>query len=462
MPQSIRWRLALWHTLALAVVLSGFAAAVYALLAHALFQQADRTLQSAFRQLEQDPRLAADPGDRLRYWVEEFKDHENLFCVVYGPDGGVVERTRELAADSVPPPPGLPERPRTRDVALPAIGRQRVLEGRVRVGGNDHAVLLMTPLKEVDHELDELLTVLLTAGPLAAVFSGVLGYVLARQALTPVDQIRTQTEAVTAERLHHRLPVANPHDELGRLAQTINAMIGRLERSFAETRRFTADASHELRTPLTVIRTEAEVALGKPLSFADTQALLGSILEECNRLTRLTDQLLALARQDAGLVPPRRGPVRFGDLARDAAETLRSFAEAKGVALNETSGPADGAVVLGDPDLLRQVLVNLIDNAIKYTPAGGSVDVAVAADRNAVTARVQDTGEGISDEHLPHVFDRFYRVDKARSRAEGGTGLGLSIARSLVEAHGGTVELASVPGEGTMVTVTLPRAGEDA
>jgi heavy metal sensor kinase len=457
MRWSIRWRLTLWNLLAVAAVLLGFAGVVYGMLSHALYEQTDRTLLAALGQLEQDPRLPEDPAGRLRHWIDELKEHENVLCVVYGPDGTVFERTTELAADSVPPPPrGAAGSPRLRDLALPAVGRQRVLEAPVRLGDRDFTVLLMTSLKDVDRELAELLAVLLTAGPLALALAGGLSYLLARTALAPVEQLRSQTREVTAERLDRRLPVANPHDELGRLAETINAMIARLERSFAEVRRFTADASHELRTPLAAIRTEAEVALRNPLTVEDHRQLLGSILEECGRLTELTDQLLALARADAGLTRPAREPLDLAALVGETAETMRPLAEAKGVRLRVVQ---DGAVpVCGDPTRLRQVFFNLLDNAIKYTPEGGEVEAGAGHRDRAAVAVVRDTGVGIPADHLPHVFDRFYRVDKARSRAEGGTGLGLSIAKSVVEAHGGRIELASTPGRGTTCTVRLPAA----
>jgi heavy metal sensor kinase len=315
-------------------------------------------------------------------------------------------------------------------------------------------VLLLAPLHDVDRELGDILGVLLIAGPVMVLASGALAYALARKALAPMDALRRSTDAITADRLDRRLPVPNSHDELGRLTRTINAMIGRLERAFIEVRRFTADASHELRTPLTLIRTEAEVAYDNPPGPDGCQHLLGNILEECQRMTRLTDQLLALAREDAGANGHPREPVDLTGLVAEVVEALRPLAESRGLRLR--ASPDEPAWVEGDQARLRQVFVNLVDNAIKYTPPGGSVDAEVRREGEAVVAVIRDTGIGIAAEHLRRVFDRFYRVDKARSRAEGGTGLGLSIARSIVTAHGGQVELASTPGEGTACTVRLP------
>jgi signal transduction histidine kinase len=229
-------------------------------------------------------------------------------------------------------------------------------------------------------------------------------------------------------------------------------MVARLERSFTEMKRFTADASHELRTPLAIIRAEAEFAVGKTQE-EEVRQVLGSALEECQRLARLSDQLLTLARQDAGLQQRRREPVNLAELTAGVVETLRPLAEAKGLELTCAAGPSP--VVSGDPDQLRQVLLNVLDNALKYT-AAGSVSVRITASEKKAAVRVQDTGEGIAAEHLPHVFERFYRVDKSRSRKQGGTGLGLSIAKSIVEAHGGRIELDSAPDRGTTCVVILP------
>jgi two-component system heavy metal sensor histidine kinase CusS len=455
MTLSIRWRLTLWNTLGLAVMLLVFAALIYGLLQHALYEQIDRKLLSALGQLEQDQRTADKPDERLRYWIYEWREHENLAAIAYDANGNVWERTEELARDSIPPAPAVASSEhRLEDKAIPILGKQRVLESGSRLGDRPLTVVLMASLEEVDHELAELRTVVMTAVPVVLLLSGGLGYVLARKALSPLERLRRSTEEITADRLDRRLPLANAQDELGRLTQTFNAMIGRLERSFAEIRRFTADASHELRTPLTVIRTEAEVALAKPVGLAEHQQLLGSILEECSRLTRLTDQLLALAREDARAARQVQNAVELAGLVGDVAETMRPLAEAKELLLRvEVNG---AAWVSGDAPRLREVFFNLLDNAIKYTPKRGEVEVRIGHNGPEAVVTVRDTGIGIPAEHLPHVFDRFYRVDKARSRAEGGTGLGLSIAQSIIAAHGGQIELTSKPGQGTTCTIRLP------
>jgi heavy metal sensor kinase len=446
---SIRWRLTLWNTMALAVVLLGFTGLVYGLMRHALYERIDRSLLTELHELEHK----SNPD--LTYWIHEAKEHQNISCVVYDSTGKVSVRTEELAEAAVPPMPDTAAGERQfQSATLPIIQHQRVLATRLTLGGKEFTVLVMAELEQVDRELNELLTVLAMAVPIALIAAGGLAYFLARKALSPMQQLHHSTEEITADRLDRRLPVANEKDELGQLTQTINAMIGRLERSFAEIRRFTADASHELRTPLTAIRTETEVALRQSCSTAEYTHLLGSILEECERLTRLSDQLLTLSREDAGVTCSVHDSVELAALLDNVLETMRPLAEAKGLHL--CLGGKELIRVLGDETRLRQVFYNLLDNAIKYTPEGGTIEVRLARQHSGAAITIRDTGIGIPAEHLPRVFDRFYRVDKARSREQGGTGLGLSIAKTIVTAHAGQIELTSTPGHGTLCTVTLP------
>jgi two-component system heavy metal sensor histidine kinase CusS len=451
--RSIRWRLTVWNAVGVAVVLVGFAALVYGLAGRAFRQQADRTAADGFRLVETDPRMATRPAERAKYWVREFDEHMGVLAAIYGPDGS------PLAAHPGVTSRGFSEAPPVRRVETDPDGhRWRIAAEVVRAGDQDVRVLLMVPLRHQEADLAALGRAMLLAVPVGLVATAGLAYLLARGAVAPVDQLRQTTERITADRLHERLPVHNPDDELGQLAGTVNTMIGRLERSFAEIKRFTADASHELRTPLTAIRTVAEVALAGDPSREELRDIIESVLEECGRMARLTDQLLTLARDDAGVVPRPLERLSVTTLVGDVVDTLRPLAGAKGVTIAFEEAHALGTVV-GDPVRLRQVAVNLIDNAIKYTPAGGSVRVGTSEADGVVRLTVADTGEGIAAEHLPRVFERFYRVDKARSREQGGTGLGLSIVQSIATAHGGVVSLTSTVGVGTEVVVAIP-AGE--
>ncbi len=454
MRLSIRWRLTLWITLALAVVLTCFAVLVYAMLRQALYEQTDRLLRTGLGQLKADPNVERAAEERFPYWIEDFQEHQGLLCAIYRADGTLVARTAGLT-ESLPPLPRQVSNPWVEDEQLPDIGRHRVMAERMRLGGKEFVVLLLAPLEAVDRELQSVRSVLLAAGPATLLLSAGLAYWLARKALAPVDRIQRSTSAVTADRLDQRLPVDNPHDELGRLTQTINAMIGRLERSFAEIRRFTADASHELRTPLTALRTQVEVALGQSLTPGEQQQLLSNVLEELVWMSRLTEQLLTLSRTDAGVEQFPLVPLSLDSVVAGVVETMRPLAESKQILLQlDAKGPIQ---VAGDEGPLRRLFINLLDNALKYTPAGGIVSVQVSVRGQAVTVAVSDTGIGIPPEHLPHVFERFYRVDRARTRAEGGTGLGLSIAQSIVQAHAGTIEITSTLGRGTSCIVTLQR-----
>jgi heavy metal sensor kinase len=453
MHLSIRWRLTFGYVLALAIVLMGSSALVHKLLANALHRRIDQMLLGEFHEAEE---LAE--GD-WRSWIRETNEHERISCIIYGPAGSIYRQTDGLSSGSLPTLAFWSRaQNQVGDITDAALGHQRYFVGSLASQGKTFTAVLFASLAEVDAALAQLRSVLWIAIPGSLLAAGGLGYLMARKALAPMAELHELTETITADRLDRRLPQPKAQDEVGQLTGTINAMIARLERSFAEIRRFTADASHELRTPLTVIRTEAEVALRRPLGAGEYQHLLGSILEECDRLARLTDQLLFLSREDARPTDQAACPVRLTALLADVTETMRPLAEAKSLNLQQVL--KDEARVRGDESRLRQVFYNLLDNAIKYTPAGGTITVESACEDHHVFINVRDTGIGIPAADLPHVFDRFYRVDKARSREHGGTGLGLSIARSIVESHGGSIELISEAGLGTTCTVKLPQLQE--
>jgi heavy metal sensor kinase len=304
------------------------------------------------------------------------------------------------------------------------------------------------------HESQELLWAFLLAGPLILLVTLAGGYHLARRTLDPVHRMTETARHISAERLGQRLPVNHPGDELGRLAGTLNDMLDRLERSFTEMQRFTADAAHELRTPLAVIRNEAEVALRQPRSAEDYRQAMTNLLEETVRLGQLADELLFLSRHDAGLYSPILEEVPLDRLLTEVVENMRPLAEEKTIRLTVQADRV--CVVKGDAQQLRRVFYNLLDNAIKYTGQGGAVSVAVATDSDRVRVTVSDTGIGIAAEHLPRLFDRFYRVDRARS--DNGVGLGLSICQSIIRGAGGEIAVSSTPGQGTVVDVRLPIA----
>ena len=331
------------------------------------------------------------------------------------PDGNSLFRSERIRTLGLPRPsvPATNGRPTFASYSGES-GHTRLLS-RVIPGPEGPLILqIAAALTAEDHELSELLAILLLAGPLALVSALGGGYLLARQALAPVDKMAADADQITAIRLDRRLDIPNPNDELGRLGATLNGMIVRLERSFDEIRRFTADAAHELRTPLTVMRNVAEVALRSPRDPEHYRRVLGDMLEEVERLTRLAEQLLFLCREDAGLIPLAVATVRLDELVRAAVEHMSVVAEAKGLILE--CSPLTPCSIHGDADQLRRVLFNLLDNAIKFTSAGGTVRVMVERSDDVARVIVADTGIGIAAEHIPHVFERFYRVDPAQVR----------------------------------------------
>ena len=460
---SIRLRLTLWYGLVLAIVLAVFGGAVFVAMRHELLARTDVALGGELDEISEDVQAAKDWTRLSEQLKRRFARHEMYEFQVSRVSGESFFQSDRLKPRrfAVPPVPSSLKHLDfesvalgTENVSLDSLGHLRLMSGLVSGPDGPVVVQAATSLASIDLELAELLTVLLISGPLALVCALGGGYMLARKALAPVDRMVHTADQITATRLDRRIDVTKTDDELGRLARTLNGMIARLERSFEEVRRFTADAAHELRTPIAVLRNEAEVALRKPREPEQYRRVLEDQLEELERLSRLAERLLFLCREDAGLVPMSRELVRLDEVVGDAAEHMRVVAEEKGVRLE-----ADRIVpchVKGDEDQLRRLLFNLLDNAIKFTPVTGTVTVETACVDAKVRIVVADSGIGIPPEHLPHVFKRFYRVDAARGREVGGAGLGLAIARSIAEAHGGSIEMESTVGEGTRAILTLP------
>jgi heavy metal sensor kinase len=309
------------------------------------------------------------------------------------------------------------------------------------------------PEERVEQELREILLVLVVGFPPIVVLAGVGGYVLARRALQPIDHLGAEARRINAERLHERLSVPNKRDEIGRLAAVINDTLARLESSFQQLRRFTADASHELRTPLSVIRGIGEMNLRETRTPAEYKDAMGSMLEEVDRLTRVVDSLLQLSRGDAGTVKLSREAVDLGQLTRDVVGSLSILAEERQQRVHVDA--ADNVLIFADRLVLRDAITNVIDNAIKYSPHQSTIDVRVHRDGDHAELSVVDEGPGIPPEHRERIFDRFYRIDEARSRELGATGLGLAIARWAVETHGGHISVDGT-GRGSVFRVVVP------
>lgn len=333
------------------------------------------------------------------------------------------------------------------------------------------AVIVGERLNTMQETLGSLRQVMMVASGLGLLLALAGGWIMAGRALRPVDQVTAAAARIaagdgTSASLAARLPVPLADDELARLASTFNAMLDRLQASFRAQERFVADASHELRTPLTAIRGNVDVLSrqtrhgSRVLMSGDLTPALDDIRIESDRMRRLLDDLLLLARSDAGegsgpFPVSQRSDVRLDAIASDAVRSAGSLTEGQ---ILELEAPRP-VIVEGDPDRLRQLIMILLDNAIRHTAAGGHVRVAVASNDGVARIAVRDDGEGIAAEHLPHLFERFYRADGARNRASGGTGLGLAIARAICRAHGGEIEVRSSPGQGATFIATLPAGG---
>ncbi len=326
---------------------------------------------------------------------------------------------------------------------------------RVNEAGADYFILVAESRTEMMEQLRKLRRIFYFSVPAMLLIAGVAGLFLARKSLAPVAAMSAQAEQISANNLHERLQVRNQQDELGRLATVFNSLLARVNRSFDSLREFTADASHELRTPLAIIRGEADVALSQPRTPREYQETLNIMRDEAKRLSRIVDDMLSLARAEAGEHKLLCTEIYLNDLVEECCRAVQTLAASKNIAV--LFAHDEDMEFSGDEDLLRRMILNLLDNAIKYTPHGGTVRIELTDEREQIQIRISDNGIGIPAEAAAHVFDRFYRVDKTRSRSEGGSGLGLPIVKWVAEAHHGNVTLASNPGLGSEFIVTLPR-----
>jgi heavy metal sensor kinase len=459
-PQHVRTRLTLWYVGLLATVLLVSWGLVGILLFWQLRSQVDHYAIQDIETVE--GLLFFDAAGHLGV-REDYHNHPESKQVlewlleVRSPDGGVLYRNERLKGQALGSVPFAGE-----GVGGYSVRSARLADGtRVRLASRLHTldgrplVIRFGYSEEANFaNVEQLAGASALALPIVLAIAGLVGYWLARRALEPVERMARQAEQITAGHLNERLPVARADDELGHLARVFNDLLTRLERSFEQLRRFTSDASHELRTPLTLIRSVGEVGLQKGGTVEDHREVIGSMLEEVNHLTSLVENLLTIARADSGQIPLRPSVFRAMDLAREAGGLLEVLSEEKNQQLSYEGD--EGMNIEGDRLLLRQALVNIIHNAVKYSPAGGTIHVRVVGEaEGSVRFEVADTGPGIAPEHASKIFDRFYRIDGARSQNAGGAGLGLSIAKWAVQVHQGEIQLQSAD-EGCLFQIRLP------
>jgi heavy metal sensor kinase len=458
-PLSIRARLTLWYTGVVVAILLLVSVAAYSLLRWHLYNDLDASLFTVAGVLRDAP--PADPTSPLppdlEPLVREFLGPEfaDALMQLLDPQGGL--RSRALR----------PALPLSRGARINALRGEATLETVEFATGEQARLLTMPvvrggrvvdlvqvamPLRRTRQTLLRYVETLLVLVPLGVVLSAVGGWLLARRALRPVDRMSQSALRISAEDLSRRLERRGTQDEIDRLADTLNAMLARLEAAFGEMQRFTADAAHELRTPLTALRGGIEIALRAERSPDEYRRVLASSIEEVDHLIRLAEDLLLLSRSTVGLTAARQ-PVDLEALCLEAFELGVRLAKGKGVTVS--MGATAPAVVQGDSGALRRALLNLVDNAVKYTPAGGSVVISLGRTQECAALVVEDTGIGIDPADTKRIFEPFVRLDAGRNRDTGGSGLGLAIARSIVVAHGGTLEVESRPGGGSRFTVRL-------
>jgi heavy metal sensor kinase len=464
--RSLRFQLVAWYAALLTGCFVLIGAATYAVLQSSLVGALRETQLRRARQIGQllldeirgpgearvgeeiQARYAPDLNGRL---VRIMRGDSSMLYVSSAP------KDQTFVPAELPPPAwsSLPES--ARQEPLPGGRKMLLTAHEVQApGGARYLVETGAPMDDVQAHLYQWLRFLLIVLPVVAALALGGGSFLVKRALLPVDRIAASAQRISSQNLSERLPVARTGDELERLSIALNHMVQRLDDAFQYSRRFMADASHELRTPLTVLRGELESCIQEPTLAPEWRERLGSALEEVERLAGIVEGLFAISRLDAGEAAAEWVKLDLARLAAATADQMSLLAEDKNIQV--TCAAAEPVWVEGDQARLKQVVVNLLDNAIKYTLQGGVIALTVSAINSHAVLEVADNGIGIPPEALPRVFDRFFRVDKARSRELGGAGLGLSIVKSICTAHHGRVEASSLPGQGSRFRVELPLA----
>ena len=444
MFRSIRTTLLFWYGLIFLLLLAAFGATVYLRISRTIFRAVDAKLETYAQGLAaglvemDDGSIDLDAPKSLR---NLFRRGDDLpYYLVWDRGGKVIHRSPAAKDVDIPTSEFRRSRGSSREVAIRGPVNTWIL-----VGGK---------ARDEIHSLHEFLAACLFAGGAITVLALGGGWFLATRALRPIARISEAASTITARDLTRRIDVAQTQSELGRLARTLNETFERLQAGFDQQARFTADASHELRTPLSLVLSQAELALMKERSAEEYRDALRSVNRAAVRMKAVVEGLLTLARADARQLTLAKEPVPLAPLVEETASMLGPLAAQRKVAVTVHVQPA---TVLGDRDRLRDAVSNLISNAIRYTPEGGRADVTVASEASEAVLKVADTGIGIPEKDRPHIFERFYRVDQARSRDKGGSGLGLAITKWVIEAHGGSISFSSEEGKGTTFTVRLPQ-----
>jgi heavy metal sensor kinase len=442
-PLSVRARLTLWYAGALTLIVCIFSAGILLFVGTRLYAGLDEQLG---REIATIGRVYREEPDELK----DLASHWGITLFQVDKGGSVRHQTEAWEREGLAQALQAGGSGAPMSWTAPNGHRYRVQH----VSGSSDGVAAAIAENSLRDTLWTLAAVLAMGIPFAVGLAIAGGYFLAGRVLAPIGAMADKAREITAESLAQRLPVENAEDEFGRLATVFNDTLSRLQDAFERLRRFTADASHELRTPLTAMRSVGEVALRNTLDAKLYRDVIGSMLEEVDRLTRLVESLLTLTRGDSGRIQLAAQTLDLAGLAGSVIDQLRVLADEKQQKLTLQAPTPIHA--MGDAALVRHALTNVIHNAIKYTPNGGTVSVELKASAGQAVIEIRDTGPGIPAAHRDRIFDRFYRVDASRSREEGGVGLGLAIARWAIEANGGRIELASDEGRGSLFRILLP------
>ena len=452
---NVRVRLTLWYLAAMVSVLTVYAALVFAFVSRNASEALDERLRGDFQMAAAMMDQTADGGIT---WYEDLVEEESPWLQVWSPVGDLLYQNFEAQRRPVPQARELALRADDSLVAVPADeAPMRVLSRRGVIGSTPIIVQVARSEAAMREELWQLTLIFVLGLPVAVAAAGLGGYTLARRALLPVERMTARARVITAARLSDRLPVENPDDEMGRLATVFNDTLGRLERSFEQMRQFTANVSHELRTPLTAIRSVGEVGVREHRDEAAYRGIIGSMLEEADRLASLVDRLLTLSRAETGQATPLLDVFDVPMLAQEVAGHLGVLAEEKRQSIVVEAGVAQMA--RGDREAVRQALINLVDNAIKFSQEDSRILIRAGGIASTVTLDVVDRGAGIDEAAQDRIFERFYRASDVPAGARG-AGLGLPIARGIVEASGGRLTLVASGADGSTFRIELPRAAE--
>ncbi len=450
---SIRARLTMWYSSLLAAGLILFGGVVWLMVSHSLRNALDESLAA------QAQGVATVISTEFDAAHPQHLDEEMGEYVEATPEGGLVEirdpRGRAIVTSQAV---ALARAGSTRDgfgVQTSGTRRYRTLIQTATAGGGQYRTLVAAPLDPTEATLSRIRIVMLWTLPVVLLIASGGGYWISRRALAPVDALTAAARSTGIENLSQRLAVPASGDELARLAETWNGMLERLEGAVGRLSRFTADASHELRTPIALIRATAELTLRRERPPETYREALGQIMNESERMTRLVEDLLLVARADAGLPALPLERIELSPLVQDVCQQGEILARERQLELSAQIPEQPVFVEANDP-ALRRLLLLLLDNAVKYTPAGGRITVTVGSDPAGSVVAVSDTGVGIPESALPHVFERFYRVDESRNRDAGGAGLGLSIAKWIAERHHASLEAESESGRGSTFRVRFP------